>query len=119
MPLIHIDNLHLHVDVKTLHNITNQGDEIMSAISDFKTAVDEAFGQVNAGLDNIQADETTLAQQIADLKTQIGSGSSTLTPEDQAALDAIVTNANAMAARTKSIADSVPDSIPAPPPTEP
>lgn len=82
-----------------------------AAISAFKTAVDQAFAQVNANLDNIQADETALAKQITDLQAQIAAGGSSLTPEDQASLDAAVASATALAARTKTIADAVPDTV--------
>lgn len=93
-----------------------QGDihHMAAAISAFKQAVDQAFAQVNTNLDNIQADEAGLAKQITDLQAQIAAGSSVLTAEDQAALDATVAAANAVAARTKTIADSVPDTV-APP----
>jgi hypothetical protein len=46
----------------------------------------------------------------------IAAGNSTLTPEDQAALDLVTTNATALATRTKATADAVPD-LPSVPPT--
>jgi len=75
---------------------------LMSKITDFSTAVQTA-------LDNIKADEAGLAKMIQDLKDQIAAGSSNLTPEDQAALDAVLAKAN-------DIAASVPDVPPPPPP---
>ena len=87
----------------------------MSKITDFATAVEATLVTVNASLDNIVADEANLAKQIQDLKDQIASGASTLTPADQAALDLAATNSATLAARTKAIADAVPD-LPAPPP---
>ncbi len=69
----------------------------MSKISDFAAAVQTA-------LDDIKADEAGLAKMIQDLKDQISAG---LSPEDQAALDAVLAKANEIAA-------SVPD-VPPPP----
>lgn len=86
-----------------------------AAISAFKTVVDQAFAEVNANLDNIQADEAGLAKQIADLQAEVASGSSTLTPEAQKMLDDTLAAANAMVARTKAVADAVPDTVTAPP----
>ncbi len=70
----------------------------MSKVSEFAVAVNAAF-------DNIKADEAGLAKMIQDLKDQISAG---LSPEDQAALDAVLVRANEIAA-------AVPD-LPAPPP---
>jgi hypothetical protein len=87
----------------------------MSAISEFATKANAAFTTVNAALDNIVADEAALAKQISDLQAQIAAGNSVLTPEDQAALDGVVTAGTALAAKVQSIADAIPD-LPAPPP---
>ncbi len=87
----------------------------MSAISDYAVKANNAFTTINTSLDNIVADEVNLAKQISDLKSQIASGGSVLTPEDQTALDTLATAGDALAAKTKTIADGVPD-LPAPPP---
>lgn len=81
----------------------------MSAVTDFAAAVQIQFDVVNTALDNIAVDETNLAKQIQDLKDQIAVGGSVLTPEDQAALNLVVTNATALATKTKTTADAVPD----------
>ena len=87
----------------------------MSKITDFATAVEATLVTVNASLDNIVADEANLAKQIADLQSQIAASGSVLTAVDQAALGLAATNSATLAARTKAIADAVPD-LPAPPP---
>lgn len=104
-------------EIRKLRNIVEKGTEkIMSKITDFAMAVQTQFDTVTGSLDNIVADEANLAKQIQDLKDQIAAGGSTLTPTDQAALDLVVTNATALAAKTKSVADNVPD-LPTVPPT--
>ena len=78
---------------------------------DIKAAADAqaaAFVELNAALDNIVTDEAALAQQIADLNAKLEAGQ-TLSAEDKAALAGIASAATGMAARTKSIADAVPD----------
>src|SRR6185369_13648675 len=81
-------------------------------IADFKTKVDAQFVKVNASLDNIVADEAALNQKIKDLAAQIAAGGSTLTPEDQAALDSLATAGDALVAKTQGVADAVPDTVP-------
>ena len=87
----------------------------MSAVSDYATKANAAFTTINDSLDNIVADESNLSKQIADLKAQIASGGSVLVPADQTALDTLATAGEALAAKTKAMADAVPD-LPAPPP---
>lgn len=79
-------------------------------IADFVQAVQTAFDTVNTNLDNIVADEANLLAEIQAFKDRGDS----LSPEAQAALDSLVTNAQSLVSRTKSAADSVPDA-PAPP----
>ena len=81
----------------------------MSQITDFKAKVDGQFAAINTALDNVTADEAQLQKKIADLAAQIAAGQSTLTPEDQAALDAVVVEAGQVVARTQAVADAVPD----------
>ena len=87
----------------------------MSAVSDYAVKANTAFTNINTSLDNIVADEVSLAKQISDLKSQIAAGGSNLTPEDQTALDTLATAGDALATKTKTMADAVPD-LPAPPP---
>jgi uncharacterized coiled-coil protein SlyX len=79
-------------------------DDAIKAFSDKVTA---QLTTISGNLDNIAADESNLAKQIADLKANAGE----LTPENQAALDAIAQQAADMATRTQGIADSIPDTI--------
>ena len=79
-----------------------------AAISAFKAAVDQAFAQVNSNLDNIQADEASLAQKITDLQNSPGA----ITPEDQAALDEI----QALSGQLADAASTFPPPVPAPAP---
>src|ERR1035437_6767783 len=83
--------------------------EIMSVITVFADKVNANFVALGASLDNISTDEANLSKQITDLKNQIAAGGSTLTPEDQAALDLVDSNSTAMASRTATIASNVPD----------
>lgn len=102
-------------ELRKLRKTVERGTEkIMSKITDFAMKVQTQFDAVNVSLDNIVADEANLAKQISDLKDQIAAGGSNLTPEDQAALDLVDSNATAAAAKTKAIADAVPD-LPSPP----
>jgi seryl-tRNA synthetase len=89
--------------------------KVMSQVTDYTTKVQAQFDATNASLDNIVSDEANLAKQITDLAAQIAASPSTLVPADQAALDTLVTNATAVAAKTAGIAAAVPD-LPAPPP---
>jgi hypothetical protein len=100
--------------VKELKKVRKGIEKIMSKITDFSTVVQAQFDAVTSSLDNIVSDEANLAKQISDLQAQIAAGGSTLTPEDQAALDTLAANAMALATKTKGIADSVPD-LPKPP----
>lgn len=94
-----------------LDAVLEQGKIIMSALTEFAATANAALAQANAGLDNIVTDEAGLAKSIQDLKDQIAAGGSNLTPADQAALDSVAATATALAARTKGVADSVPDKI--------
>jgi len=101
--------------LRKLKKIERRLEKIMSAVSDYAAKANTAFQTISDSLDNIVADESNLAKQITDLKAQIAAGGSTLTPADQTALDTLATAGEALAAKTKTIADGVPD-LPAPPP---
>lgn len=81
------------------------------AFAAFVAETRTAFTAINANLDNIVADEQTLSAQITSLQAQISAG---LSVEDAAALALVVDSAKALANRTKTVADSVPD-LPPPP----
>ena len=96
-----------------LTNLERQMSSITNAITAFKTQVDAAFASITDSLNNIAADEATLSQQIQDLKAQLEAGGN-LSTEDQAALDAVAQSASDLAAKTKQIADTIPEAPPAP-----
>src|SRR5690242_21164717 len=74
LELLHrLDRLEAHL---------SKQDDAIKAFSDKVTA---QLTTISGNLDNIAADESNLAKQIADLKANAGE----LTPENQAALDAI------------------------------
>ncbi len=88
----------------------------MSKFDDFVTASTAANGALSAALDNIVADEANVLQQLQDLKNQVGQGTGTLTPAQEASLDAAITQLNASVTKAQSIASSIPDLPPPPPP---
>ncbi len=100
-----------------LLDLVDKGVTILAALDDklkaFADSANAALAQANSSLDNIVADEANLSKQIEDLKALLGSAD--LTPEQQALLDSVSTAASSMAARTKAMADAVPDTV-APPP---
>ena len=67
-------------------------------------ATTAAFTAIQAAVDNIVTD-------LAGLNAKIEAGQ-TLTQEDKDVLSAIVGNANALATRVRSVADSTPDEVP-------
>ncbi len=85
-------------------------------ITDYVTKATAFEQQTTAALDNIIADQQSLASQIQALKDQIAAGSSTLSPEDAAALDSVLSAAQSNATKAQTQADAVPD-LPSPPPT--
>lgn len=78
-------------------------------IAAFKTSMDTVLAKISSGLDNIQQDETNLLQKISDLQAALGGAD--LTAEQQAALQAVQDAGDALATRTQSVADAVPDTV--------
>jgi len=101
----------LFLELKKIRKDLRKGfKEMRTSLQTFVDSVNADFAKVNTALDNIVADETALAAQIADLKTKITG----LDADEQAALDAAVVSADALVAKSTAAADSVPDSVPAP-----
>lgn len=94
---------------KILTAIQQARDEIVGKIEDFKATVQPALTKIDAGLTNLSGDIANLQKQISDLQAAAGS----LTPEQQAALDAISTSVTDLATKTQALADVVPD-VPTP-----
>lgn len=90
---------------KVLAAIQQARKEIVGKIEDFAAAVQPALSQIDAGLSNLAGDIANLQKQISDLQAAAGS----LTPEQQAALDAISATATNLATKTKALSDVVPD----------
>ncbi len=66
--------------------------KIMSAITEFAARQSAALDQIKKNNDAVLAQVADLQKQVADLKTQ----SATLSPEDQATLDAVDAKAQAL-----------------------
>ena len=101
-----------HQILHELHNlrdvvlkISNRLEDIMSAISDYAAKVTAYFDRMDKAHDDIQTELKALADQIAALQASPG----VLTPEDQAALDAI----QARASKAADAADAL-DTLPKP-----
>lgn len=91
--------------LETLRRVETKGDVLMATVQEQLDAVQTALDSVSAGLDNIAADEAKQTQMIMDLKAIIDGGG-VITPEQ---LQPLVDSAKAMEAKTKALADSIPD----------
>lgn len=89
-------------EVKTMH----------SEITDFKAKMDTVLAAINVGILNIAGDVASLNTQIADLKAKLEAGGK-LEADDLAALTAVSDAAAQLAAKTKDLAESTPDAVPA------
>jgi hypothetical protein len=96
----HHDDCNIEHD---LHKLIKLGEQIMQAIQDFVAAQNAFNDKMDIAIDDIQADIKFLNDQIAALQ---------LTPEDQAALDALKARAQAMADKLDALDALTP---PAPP----
>lgn len=80
----------------------------MSAISEF-AAQQEAFNaRLDAAVTDIQGDVASLKQQIADLLASAG----TISPEDQAALEALNARSSEIASKLEALAAETPPPVP-------
>jgi len=79
-----------HEGFATKHDLKELEHKIMSAISDFTTKVQAFFDRQDKAITDLQDDVKTLNDQIAALQASNGA----ITPEDQAALDAITERAS-------------------------
>lgn len=99
--------------VRNQERVIRMSEQIDSLVVDFN----KAFADMSAALANIAADEANLAKQIDALVKQVAdlvAAGGTVSAADLEALSVVRNAAVDMAARTKGIADAVPD--PAPPP---
>ena len=72
---------------------------IMSAITDFATATNNALAKISSDVDSLEADIVSLTAQI----TALNNSSGTLSASDQAALDSIQTAAQALQAKADAL----------------
>ncbi len=97
-----------------LNDIRKRINNMSEAIDSFITRVNTSLQQLGDALTNIAADEANLASQIAVLTQQIAdlvANGGTIGAEDLEKLTILANAAQAMADRTKGIADSVPDPV--------
>lgn len=83
----------------------------MTKISDFSDAVQASFAQINMSVTDLQGDVKSLQDQIAALQNSAG----TITPEDQALLDGIQSQAAAVATKLQALDDLTPPVAPTTP----
>lgn len=84
----------------------------MSKISEFANVVAGAFDTIAASVDGLTTDIKTLNDKITELQNSSG----TITPEDQALLDEIQAEAQALASKLATLDDQT--AAPPAPPTE-
>lgn len=115
MALFSIDVFHHFPDAGTdlvlakLEELHKQGERIMSAVSDFAGKVNTAFASIATAVDGIKADVDGLKAKIQELQDSAG----TLSPEDQASLDAIQAQAESVASKLTDL-DNATEAPPAP-----
>ncbi len=84
----------------------------MSAISDFADKVTASFTSIGTAVDGLTGDIQTLNDKITALQNSSGA----ITPEDQALLDGIQTQAGAVADKLAALdALTAPAAVPTPP----
>lgn len=82
----------------------------MNAIQTFAANVKTSFDKIGQSVDGIVADIDNLKKKIDELQNSPG----TLTPEDQASLDAIQAQANTLSEKLAAL-DAATESAPTPP----
>jgi len=85
-----------------------QGESIMSAISDFAAKQDAHHARQDTAVAGLQADVQALKDEIARLQTTPG----TITPEDQALLDAIEARAAGISDKLEALDSLTPPATP-------
>lgn len=105
-------DIHIHHEDKIiLSAITQLGEKIMSAISDFAAKMTTFFDQQDAAISDLQGDVANLNAQIAALQNSSG----TITPDDQALLDGIQTRGQAVSDKLTALDAITPPVVPAAP----
>lgn len=87
-----------------LWNIYQQGVKIMSAISDFAAKQAQFNVRLSAAIDGVAADVASLNAKIEELQNTPGA----ITPEDQALLDQLQAQGEAIASRLEAVDNLTP-----------
>lgn len=93
------------------HDLDQTEKTIMEAIQTFATRVNTSFAKLGTAVDGVVADVDALKAKIDQLQNAPG----TLSPEDQATLDAIETQADQIATKLEAL-DAATETVPAPQP---
>lgn len=91
-------------------DLGNMEKRIMSAISDWKEAVDKTFDEIDTKLDTASTKLTGLTDDVAFLKETIEklqTNPGPITPEDQALLDAAQARVNALSAKAAAVSTAL------------
>lgn len=106
----HIDGRMSDVNQK-LSGISHRLEKIMSKISDFATAMTAFTDRQDKAVSDLQDDVKSLNDKITELQNSAGD----ITPEDQAALDAIQARAGAVADKLDALDALTPPVVPTTP----
>ena len=91
-----------------LWHLHAQGEKLMSAISDFAAKQNQFNDRLSAAIDGVAADVASLNAKIEELQNTPG----TITPEDQAILDALQAQGEAIASRLEAVDSLTPPTPP-------
>lgn len=92
----------------TLRTLWEQGETILSKISEFATRQNAFNDRLDAAVTDLQGDVATLNAKIEELQNSPGE----ITPEDQASLDAIETRAQSITDKLEALAAVTPPAVP-------
>lgn len=84
--------------------LINQKEQIMTKVQETADRMEALFAEQKAGLEDIQGDIKFLTDKIAEIQNSPG----TLSPEDQAALDAMEAKAAEVTNNIKTLASQTP-----------
>jgi hypothetical protein len=97
------DSSTLGMILNGIHQLEKKMSLADDKITQFKADVDAKFAVLSGALDNIAADEARILAQLQTIPP------ADLSPESQSTLAAVVTQLTAMADRSQTLADSIPD----------